>query len=89
MTFVAKPGGVLMPVPTAVPPSGSWARWGSALRTRATALSIWVAYPPNSWPSVTGVASIRCVRPALTTSSNSIDFSRSAVARCRREGIRW
>ena len=29
------------------------------------------AYPPNSWPSITGVASIRCVRPDLTTALNS------------------
>ena len=37
------------------------------------------AYPPNSWPSVTGVASIRCVRPLLTTSANSAAFASSDV----------
>ena len=30
MTFCGKPGGVLMPVPTAVPPSGTSATRGSA-----------------------------------------------------------
>ena len=29
------------------------------------------AYPPSSWPRVTGVASIRCVRPDFTASANS------------------
>ena len=30
------------------------------------------AYPPNSWPSITGVASIRWVRPDFTTPANSV-----------------
>ena len=52
---------------------------GRAARCRS---ATWAAYPPNSWPSVTGVASMRCVRPALTTSSNSPAFAASAAARC-------
>ncbi len=33
------------------------------------------AYPPSSWPSITGVASIRCVRPDFTRSRNSSAFA--------------
>ena len=36
ITDAAKPGGVLMPVPTAVPPSGSSATRGSAASIRST-----------------------------------------------------
>ncbi len=36
MTAAEKPGGVLMPGPTAVPPSGSSARRGRAARSRST-----------------------------------------------------
>ena len=46
------------------------------------------AYPPNSWPSITGVASIRCVRPDLTTSLNSSAFASRAVARWSSAGTR-
>ena len=60
-----------MPVPTAVPPSGSSPTRGSVASSRSTPRDIWAAYPPNSCPSVTGVASIRWVRPLLTTSANS------------------
>ena len=42
-------------------------------RTRAC-----VAHPPASWPSVIGTASMRCVRPALTTSAQSSARRRSA-----------
>ena len=38
------------------------------------------AYAPISWPSVTGVASIRCVRPALTVSANSSALASNDVA---------
>ncbi len=43
MTAAAKPGGVLMPVPTAVPPSGSSATRGSAASMRSTPYRIWAA----------------------------------------------
>lgn len=59
MTAAENPGGVLMPVPTAVPPRGSSARRGREAYSRSTPYRIWAAYPPNSCPSVTGVASIR------------------------------
>ena len=44
---------------------------GRVARSRSAPCSICAAYPANSWPSVTGVASIRWVRPAFTTSANS------------------
>ena len=57
-----------MPVPTAVPPSGSSA---DARQRRLEPLDavadLAAAYPANSWPRVTGVASIRWVRPDFTT----------------------
>ncbi|CAM5388191.1 hypothetical protein SCALM49S_03767 [Streptomyces californicus] len=69
ITAAEKPGGVLMPVPTAVPPSGSSASRGREARSRSTPYATCAAYPPYSWPRVTGVASIRCVRPDFTTSA--------------------
>ena len=44
-------------------------RSAAAARTdcrRAMPSSICARQPPSSWPSVTGIASIRCVRPVLT-----------------------
>ena len=65
ITRAAKPGGALRPVPTAVPPSGSSASRGSADSSRSTPYCTCASYPENSWPRVTGVASIRWVRPGL------------------------
>src|SRR3954452_572959 len=62
-----KPSGVLMPVPTAVPPIGSSARRASVPRSRSVPWLHWLAQPPASWPRVIGTASMRWVRPALTT----------------------
>ena len=56
------------PVPTAVPPSASSARCGSAEATCARPCSSCATQPEISCPSVRGVASCRCVRPILTTS---------------------
>ena len=62
------PAGALIPVPTAVPPSGSSPSTStSATRTCAARRASIPAHASASCPSVTGVASIRCVRPALTT----------------------
>lgn len=47
-----------------------------------------VAYPENSCPSVIGVASIRWVRPALTTSRHSSALRSSAAASTSRPGSR-
>ncbi len=46
------------------------------------------AYPPNSWPSITGVASIRCVRPDFTRSANSSALPSSDAARTPSAGCR-
>src|SRR5882757_509226 len=75
------PGGAFNPVPTAVPPMGSSASRGRVSRSRAALCSTWVAQPPASWPRVIGTASIRWVRPALTTSRQSAARRRSAAAR--------
>ena len=40
-------------------------------RTVASAWSSWATQPEITWPSVTGVASCRCVRPTMTTPSYS------------------
>jgi len=45
------------------------------------------AYPPNSCPRVTGVASMRWVRPLLTTSANSSALRESEASRCCNAGI--
>ena len=86
-TPAANPSGALSPVPTAVPPIGSWARRGSTSRSRAAPYSAWVAHPPASWPSVIGTASMRWVRPALTTCAQSSARRRSVAARCSSAGI--
>src|SRR3954452_16475250 len=86
ITAAAKPGGVLIPVPTAVPPRGSSATRGRVARTRSAPRRICWAYPLNSWPSVTGVASIRCVRPDFTTWANSDPLRDRESARCSRAG---
>ena len=39
--------------------------------SRAQPLSICDRHPPNSWATVIGIASIKCVRPVLTTRANS------------------
>ncbi len=84
ITRAAKPGGVLMPVPTAVPPRGSSRTRGRTDSSRSAAYRTVAAYPPNSWPSITGVASMRWVRPDFTSPANSsalADRLRSRVAR--------
>ena len=82
-TFSANSGCVLRPVPVAVPPSGSWPTRSSVERTRSAPRLICAAYPANSWPSVTGTASIRCVRPVFTMSSNSPALRVEASSRAR------
>ena len=78
----ANSGWVLMPVPTAVPPSASsrsssWALLEPArCRARPGRRS-----PENSWPRRIGVASCRWVRPILMTSSNSWAFCASGALR--------
>ncbi|COZ90779.1 Uncharacterised protein [Mycobacterium tuberculosis] len=50
--------------------------------------SIWRAYPLNSWPSVTGTASIRCVRPDFTTVCQSRALAANASCSCCSAGMR-
>ncbi len=88
ITFSGKPGGVLMPVPTAVPPNGSSASRGNDDSSRSMPRRSCAAYPPNSWPSVTGVASIRWVRPDFTTPANSSALASNAAARWSSAGMR-
>ena len=70
-TRTAYSGCVLSPVPTAVPPIASSRRWGSACLTCSIPWSSCDTQPEISWPSVSGTASCRCVRPILTMSANS------------------
>ncbi len=87
-TRAANSGCVFSPVPVAVPPSGIWPRRGSESCTRACPWRTWAAYPANSWPRVTGTASIQWVRPDLTTSSNSRAFVSSDAPRRSSAGSR-
>ena len=69
-----------MPVPTAVPPSGSSRTRGRTDSSRSAAYRTVAAYPENSWPSITGVASMRWVRPDFTRPANSVALASSEVA---------
>ena len=75
------------PVPTAVPPMASSVRCTIDALARKSELRICCAYPPNSWPSVMGTASIRCVRPILTIVSHSLDLISSSSRKRRNAGI--
>jgi hypothetical protein len=72
------------PVPTAVPPMASGYRPSTARPTTVSAWASWAAQPEIAWPSVSGVASCRWVRPIITTSAKAAAFSskvrRSAAA---------
>ena len=74
----ANSGWALIPVPTAVPPSGTVRSSSRAACARRIASSTWPAYPANSWPSRIGVASWRWVRPVLTMPQNSSALAASA-----------
>ena len=74
----AKRASVLMPVPTAVPPSARLSNRGSQPRRRSRAFSICTRHADSSCAKVSGMASIRCVRPVFTTCV-SCD-SRAAIA---------
>ncbi len=68
-------GCVLRPVPTAVPPSASSYSPSSVRSSALSQNASCAAQPLNSCPSVSGVASIRWVRPTLTMSLNSSLFA--------------
>jgi len=73
-------GSAFRPVPTAVPPMPSSRSASAAWATRPAPRSIVWPYAANSWPSRIGVASCRCVRPALRILSNALLFVRKARA---------
>src|SRR5690606_308924 len=66
---------------------GSSPRRGSTAFSRSMPFCTWAAYPGNPWPSVTGVAAMRWVRPALTTGANSSGFASRVNPRWRRAGL--
>ena len=84
----AKPAGAFNPVPTAVPPIASSYRPGSVSSIRRMSASSCATYPPNSWPSVSGTASCRCVRPIFTMSANSSARAANAFLSCITLGSR-
>mmetsp|Transcript_6371 Transcript_6371/g.8764 ORF Transcript_6371/g.8764 Transcript_6371/m.8764 type:complete len:221 (-) Transcript_6371:408-1070(-) len=77
---------VLRPVPTAVPPIASSHKRGRHDSTRLIALATCWAYPPNSCPRVSGVASCQCVRPHFIMSLNSLALASKALWRRFRPG---
>ena len=50
--------------------------------------SSWATYPENSWPKVSGTASMRWVRPIFTMSAKASTFSASASRSARTDGSR-
>ena len=52
------------------------APWQCARTSRSSRLT----QPENSWPTVSGVASCKCVRPILTMPANSLRFGVQGVA---------
>jgi hypothetical protein len=72
---------VFSPVPVADPPKASSQSPSAAAARFARHLRIASACAANSWPSVTGTASCRCVRPLLITSPNSRPLAASASTR--------
>ena len=79
-------GWALMPVPIAVPPIG---RRRTRLRLssiRACADSSCADHVPNSCAKVSGIASIRCVRPVLTVLPSALPRLSMALRRCASAG---
>ena len=75
-----------MPVPTAVPPCASRSSLGSTDRRRALPFSTWLRQPDSSCASVTGIASMRWVRPVLTIAPDCASRAASAAASCSSAG---
>jgi hypothetical protein len=88
-TSSPKPAGAFSPVPTAVPPIASCSRPSVACPTSAIASSRAPAYPDHSWPTVSGTASSRWVRPILTTSAHCFDLASMASRSRFSAGIVW
>ena len=87
-TLAPKRGWALMPVPIAVPPSGS-----RRSRFRLSSIRSWADVScddqaPNSWAKVSGMASIRWVRPVLTTFFSPRALRSMVLRRCLIAGSR-
>ncbi len=86
--LTAKSGWEFNPVPTAVPPKASSYKRGKVSFMRSISLRICCAYPENSWPSVRGTASMKCVLPILTIESNSKVFLSRVLNKFSNAGIK-
>ena len=84
----AKRGCALMPVPTAVPPCARRRRRGAVASRRSSPLRTCCAQADSSWSKRSGIASIRWVRPVLTTPRSSRARRSMHVARCASAGRR-
>ena len=88
-TFSEKSGWVFNPVPTAVPPNASSNRSANANSILRISASNMYTYPENSWPRVSGTASMRCVLPILTIEENSCALASKESLRWWTEGSSW
>lgn len=77
-----------MPVPTAVAPMASWRTRGSVDSMRSRPRRTCARHAPSSWPNVTGMASMRWVRPVLTCSPTSSACGPRQGAVSRRGGVK-
>ena len=66
-TFSPKPSLALTPVPTAVPPCAKECRRGKLDKILSLQSDICLAHASISWLNLTGIASIKWVRPVLTS----------------------
>ena len=79
-------GCALMPVPIAVPPIGSRRTRFRLSSMRACAESSCADHAPNSWAKVSGIASIRWVRPVLTVLPTALARLSMVLRRWTRAG---
>src|SRR5215217_8269990 len=75
---------LFVPVPTAVPPSGTSRSCSSTEARRSVARRAFCAYARNSSPSFIGTASCKCVRADLSIPANSSAFFAKDVSSFRR-----
>jgi hypothetical protein len=87
-TRLPKRGSALMPVPTAVPPIGSRRRRWRLSSMRSEAEASCADHAPSSCARVSGIASIRWVRPVLTTRPRLFARRSMVERRCSSAGSR-
>ncbi len=85
-TCAPKRGSALMPVPMAVPPSGNRRTRLRLSSMRSCAEASCADHAPNSCSKVSGIASIRWVRPVLTTLRRLRPFLSRVLRRCTSAG---